>query len=137
MRVGSETQARIPDLITRLSDGKKISKFSPCIAIVEISTTEQSVLFIDITITSKILPDLTDFQFHSFNISSVSVSFQSKWIYVFGTKAGNIHVVNLESFNCLAIPSSGKTLLKGIIKIMYYVFLALMSSSGVIYIKPS
>ena len=32
-----------------------------------------------------------------FSISSVSVSFQSKWIYL-GTKAGNVHVVNIESF---------------------------------------
>ena len=32
-----------------------------------------------------------------FSITSVSVSFQSKWIYL-GTKAGNIHVVNIESF---------------------------------------
>ncbi|CAB4022256.1 syntaxin-binding 5-like, partial, partial [Paramuricea clavata] len=30
-------------------------------------------------------------------ISSVSISFQSKWIYL-GTKAGNVHVVNIESF---------------------------------------
>ena len=33
----------------------------------------------------------------SYSISSVSVSFQSKWIYL-GTKAGNVHIVNVESF---------------------------------------
>ena len=74
MRVGSETQARIPDLsstlildcpglITHLWDGKKSLKFSPCIAILEISPTEESVL-LDIAITSQMLSDLTNFQFH-------------------------------------------------------------------------